>query len=182
MLERLHFTEPARVPRPHTPARFVITIIVLTACSFLWWQGLRDSPIIDPTFIDRQPAASARAQENSPEYQAERVLAEAYWRRYPDIKTNPYYGSSGPMGIFGPRKHFEQHGKQEDRIFAPIIVPEDLTLEQQFAESYWNRYRKIAESRVWGRNSALGILGPRDHFLHHGKQAGFKWSVDLQAK
>ena len=56
-------------------------------------------------------------QENDPGSSLEHELAEAYWRRYPDIKEDAHYGINGPLGIFGAREHFRQHGKREGRVW-----------------------------------------------------------------
>jgi len=70
--------------------------------------------------------AERYSKEFAPDQQAEKILAEAYWRRYPDVRNDPYYGKHGPMGFKGAREHFEQHGKYEGRILTPILIPDNL--------------------------------------------------------
>ena len=157
--------------------RFLITTGTLIICSVLWLQGLLNSQITNPERTAQRALVNRSVQENSADFQAEKVLAEAYWLRYPDIREDSSYGKNGSMGIFGPRAHYEQHGKGEQRIFAPIEIPDDLVREQELAEAYWNRYPEVEKSNIWGRKSALGILGPRDHYIFIGKPAGLKWGT-----
>ena len=43
------------------------------------------------------------------------ALAEAYWRRYPDVGNDGYYGRQGPFGERGAAMHYEKHGRNEGR-------------------------------------------------------------------
>ena len=152
--------------------RFLVTATTLVIVTALWFHGMLNSVILNPEFLEPSSVLS-RADE-----QSERMLAEAYWLRYPDIREDQAYGENGTMGIFGPQAHFEQHGRNEGRIFAPVMVPKDLLLEQKLAEAYWKRYPELENSVIWGKKSALGILGPRDHYLYRGKPAGWKWGTE----
>ncbi len=57
------------------------------------------------------------AESDSLAYQVEKNLAKMYWLRYPDVKNSDYWGPDGPLGILGPRNHYEQYGKDEGRTF-----------------------------------------------------------------
>jgi hypothetical protein len=163
--------------RPLEQLRYALIALVLTTSLVLWTAGFMQSPVLHPTLVEQHHFIDRFIKENGPDYQKESVLAKAYWKRYPDVRQDSYYGAAGPLGIFGAREHFQQHGKREKRIYAPIAVPDDLTQEQQLAEAYWTRYPVIEKSAVWGRKSSLGILGPRDHFIHFGKKEGAVWPV-----
>ena len=47
----------------------------------------------------------------------EKELAEAYWRRYPDIAQDPVWGRQGSMGILGPRDHYHYYGRSQGRTW-----------------------------------------------------------------
>ena len=79
------------------------------------------------------------------------------------------------MGIYGPEEHYKNHGHREGRVFGPVPVPDDPLLEPELAEAYWRRYPDIEKSAEWGRRSALGILGPRDHYHYLGKHQLRVW-------
>lgn len=154
---------------------------VVAASIFMWLQGFIQSPMVRPEIAEQRKFTEKYLQENAPDLQAERNLAEAYWTRYRDVKEDSHFGSDGPTGIFGARAHYNQHGKREGRVFGPIPAPDDLVLEQQLAELYWRRYPKIEQSAAWGRKSQLGILGPRDHYHYHGRHSDLRWGEEPAA-
>lgn len=47
----------------------------------------------------------------------EKVLAEAYWNRYPDVAATSIWGRASSMGILGPRDHYQLFGKKEGRYW-----------------------------------------------------------------
>jgi len=153
----------------------VAAALLLLLAVVLWIDGLLHSPLIDArraeesAFVNAHLAAKARDQEQ------EQLLAQGYWRRYRDVRLDPYWGENGPMGIHGPRDHYRQHGRREGRFFTPLIIPEDLAAERLLAESYWQRYPEVRDSWIWGERADLGILGPRDHFMHVGSGLGYQW-------
>ena len=157
--------------------KFWITMLVAACSSAIWALGFLQSPLMKPEIERERLYVKRYMQDNAPDLLAEKVLAEAYWHRYQDVKNDAYYGKNGPMGIHGAREHYEQHGRREGRIFAPIHTPEDLALEQQLAEAYWHRYPEVASSNIWGRMGTLGILGPRDYHSHYGRFRGHKWGL-----
>lgn len=54
--------------------------------------------------------------QHTPLDRAER-RAKAYWKRYPDVAADPFFGENGAQGIFGPLVHFERHGRSEGRLW-----------------------------------------------------------------
>jgi hypothetical protein len=101
-----------------------ISVFVIVASSLLWLRGWSDSLVRFPERRDEAIFRQNVAHESSPDYQAERTLAEAYWRRYPDVAEDGYFGKTGPYGSLGARKHFTLHGKQEGRIWDEASSPE----------------------------------------------------------
>jgi len=47
----------------------------------------------------------------------EKVLAEAYWTRYPDVAATVVWGRKSSLGILGPRDHYQLFGKKEGRYW-----------------------------------------------------------------
>lgn len=160
--------------------KFWVTGVALAISCVIWLIGFLQSPLFRPEIYQERLRAEKLLKEQSPDYLAEKNLAEAYWMRYPDIIDHSYYGKQGPMGVYGAREHFKQHGKREGRIFAPIIIPDDLAYERQLAEAYWLRYPDVEKSAIWGRDGALGILGPRDHYHYFGRHLNHRWGVSTE--
>jgi hypothetical protein len=151
--------------------RPIAVAVVLSLSASLWLAALLQSPIRHPhLMVERQL---------TPELEETRSLAEAYWSRYRDVRDHEYYGKNGEMGIYGAREHYKNYGKREGRIFGPIPLPDTPRQEPELADAYWQRYPDIEKSRVWGRRSALGILGPRDHYHYLGKNQGRIWGPAL---
>jgi hypothetical protein len=144
----------------------------------LWFAGLLNSPVIEPELVREEQFLKKFITANSPDLQNERALAHGYWRRYPDIRDHSHWGEKGPMGIWGARHHYRQHGQREGRIFQPVLEPEDPELERRLAEAYWRRYPDIRDHLTWGEDSYLGFLGPRDYHIHVGRQQGRFWGLD----
>jgi hypothetical protein len=157
--------------------RFWITLVVVSGSSVIWTLGFFHSPLMRPEMERERLFVKRYVEDNAPDLLAEKVLAEAYWKRYQDVKMDAYYGPKGPMGIYGAGEHYQQHGRREGRIFAPIHTPEDPAFEQQLAEAYWQRYPDVAASNVWGRAGTLGILGPRDYYTYYGRFLGHSWGL-----
>lgn len=153
----------------------LLTLACLMASAILWTRGLLHSPLMNPEQGIKENYTQQGVSINSPEYQKEKLLAESYWLRYEDVKNNPYWGISGPKGFWGARDHFVLHGKQEGRIFAPVIQPPNPTEEKELATAYWQRYPEIRQNSIWGEKSPLATLGPRDHYTYIGRFEGRIW-------
>lgn len=156
----------------------LLTVVSICTSLFFYFNGLSRTSIFNPQKRYEEKFVQKYIEENDPDYHEELILAQSYWLRYEDVNDNDYWGVNGPMGIWGARDHFLQHGKREGRIFARVYRPDDMALEQHLAQSYWKRYPIIANSQVWGRKSPLGILGPRDHYRYRGRFEGKTWSAD----
>lgn len=163
-------------------SRYLITSIAIVVALFLWFKGFAKSPAIIPQQVHEIRFLSGYLEKNKPDLQEERDLAESYWLRYHDVREDPHWGENGPMGIWGPRNHYEMHGRREGRIFQPVMIPQDLDRERELAEAYWSRYPEIRESTIWGEKSSLGILGPRDHYRYIGSQHGKVWGLTDSSK
>ncbi len=153
---------------------WIITVIILLSI-LLWVHGLQTSQILDAERQAQKLKAAVQLRDAAADRTDELQLARAYWLRYGDIRLHPLYGENGPLGISGARTHFRQHGRHEGRIYGPLAEPEDPEKERELAEAYWSRYPEVAASQVWGRKSALGIRGPRDHYRYIGRQQNRIW-------
>ena len=152
-----------------------IIAAVIPLSILLWVHGLLTSEILDPEIQAQKRQAAVRLRDAATVSTNELEAARAYWLRYEDIRLHPLFGEHGPLGIAGAREHYRQHGRHEGRIYAPIAEVEDPEQERVLAEAYWRRYAEVAESQVWGRKSALGIRGPRDHYRYVGRRQNKIW-------
>lgn len=141
----------------------------------LWLHGLFTSQILDPEILAQKREAASLLRRDAAKHSTEMDLAKAYWLRYEDVRNHFLFGENSTLGISGARAHFQQHGRREGRIYGPIADPADPEKERILAEAYWSRYPEVAESPVWGRKSALGIRGPRDHYRYIGRRQNMTW-------
>jgi len=155
-----------------------LSVVVVTI--ILWLHGFSQSLFVETTIDQTRFHKTPETAVEPGTRHRDELLAEAYWTRYPDIRTDPHYGERGRAGIRGPYEHFRRFGRKEGRIFAPLPEIDDLPLEARLAEAYWQRYPEVERSPVWGRNGSLGVLGPRDHYIHRGSAAGMVWGTDQQ--
>lgn len=151
----------------------VAASLLLLLAVALWIEGLLHSPLVDVRYAEKSTVIGANPRDQ----EQERLLAESYWQRYPDIRLHPYWGENGSLGIHGPRHHYRLHGQGEGRFFTQLTIPEDLEAERILAESYWQRYPEVRDSWIWGKQADLGILGPRDHYIHVGSGLGYHWGT-----
>ena len=153
----------------------IITVSTLVVSLYYYGFGLIHSPVFNSGEQAQKKYLQKFIEDNDQNLQQEKLLAEGYWLRYKDVRQDRYWGENGPTGIWGPRDHYQLHGRREGRIFEPVEQPEDLTLEKELAEIYWKRYPEIEKNSIWGRNSQLGILGPRDYHEHVGRFQNKLW-------
>lgn len=168
-------------PKPPTLLTWV-TAFTLFLSIVAWGYGMFQSRIWDPQVREEQRYLTGFLRDSSADRSLERQLAKAYWLRYEDVRSDSFFGENGPGGIYGAREHYQLHGRHEGRIFGPLIEPEDPEKERILAEAYWNRYDDVANSPIWGRNSSLGILGPRDHYHYIGKNQSRVWGEAVQQR
>ena len=155
----------------------LFTAAIVGGCSILWLQGFLASPLWRPEIKMDHDILKNNIANNNVDYSREKRLAKAYWLRYKDIMNDPYWGENGPQGIWGARDHYRLYGKKEGRVFGVLPQVENSKKEQELAIAYWLRYPDIAQSAVWGAESQLGILGPRDHYFHVGRWQGRVWGI-----
>lgn len=149
--------------------------MVCTISAVLWGLHLLNSPLIDKERSLQQRYLRAVYRKLAPDLKEQRLLAQDYWLRYPDVKNDSFWGEKSRLGIQGPADHYRQHGRREGRIYARVARPDDMGVEQKLARAYWKRYPDVAKSSLWGENSSLGILGPRDHYRFYGQRQGRRW-------
>lgn len=92
----------------------LIGSVMITAVS-LWLLGLLTSPNTSPQTRQQRLFVEHYIQNNAPDLKEIRLMAEIYWKRYPDIGRDAHFGRNGIMGIYGARAHYDQHGKIEGR-------------------------------------------------------------------
>jgi len=160
--------------------RKMTALSIVAVTIILWLHGFSQSLFVQTATDRTRLHATPETAEEPGAHRMNELLAEAYWTRYPDIRTDPRYGEKSRPGVRGPYEHFRRFGRKEGRIFAPLPEIGNLPLEARLAEAYWQRYPEVERSPVWGRNGSLGILGPRDHYIHRGSAAGMVWGTDQQ--
>ena len=173
------------MPETQHRTRAITVIGFLSLSIILWLQGLLSSQIFNPEIHIPKRKAAALLREGAVDRTREVQLARAYWLRYKDVRTDPFFGEDGPLGLTGAGEHYRQHGRREGRIYGPVAEGLDPEQERLLAEAYWQRYPDIAKSQIWGRKSALGIRGPRDHYRYIGKYRMLVWGtpgVDLESQ
>jgi hypothetical protein len=77
------------------------------------------SPLLDAGFAVRQRYIAAATDRGVTDGAAEATAAAAYWARYQDVAADGYYGRGGPLGAFGARQHYLDHGRREGRQWGP---------------------------------------------------------------
>ncbi len=96
---------------------FVAGVAVAGALAIYLW-GAFTSPVFDQQRYRERAYLRAQLAQSEQRSEQEAALAEAYWRRYPDVAADPTYGRDG-MGIEGARAHYRNHGKAEGREWGP---------------------------------------------------------------
>ncbi|MEP4379725.1 MAG: hypothetical protein ABJ215_00825 [Alphaproteobacteria bacterium] len=81
--------------------------------------GLAGSALVDARQAEQQTIINNYARAGSIDQVREKVLAEAYWRRNPDVAADDVYGAASTLGVFGAREHFNRHGRVEGRKWGP---------------------------------------------------------------
>ncbi len=157
--------------------RPAVVIVVCSLTLLLWLQNFVRSSAWDSAGAEDPGSLHKMARVPDPAMVEEKMLAEAYWFRYPDVRKNDFWGEYSPMGIRGPRVHYRRYGRSEGRLFAPIIQSPHPGGEKELAEAYWHRYQDVAESDIWGREGTMGVLGARDHYYYYGKAQGRVWGI-----
>lgn len=48
----------------------------------------------------------------------------------------------------------------------------DIQKERKLARAYWRRYNDVRLDQHWGEKGPMGVWGPRDHYMLHGRREG----------
>lgn len=56
-----------------------------------------------------------------PDEARERMLAEIYWSKYPDVAADAYFGKNGRLGVYGPREHYRRHRTEGAGRVWPVL-------------------------------------------------------------
>ena len=155
--------------------RLFCGLLICSLSAVLWWLNVSKSPLVNHDLQVQREYLNSMYDKLAPDLQEQRLLAIDYWLRYPDIRNDSFWGEKSRLGIRGPADHYHHHGRREGRIYARVFRPVDMVQEERFAEAYWLQNPDIEKSSIWGRQSSLGILGPRDHYRYYGKRQGRKW-------
>lgn len=96
---------------------FVAGVALAVALAVYLW-GAFTSPVFDQQRYRERAYLRAQLAASEQRVDREAALAEAYWRRYPDVAADVTYGPRG-MGVEGARAHYRNHGKAEGRVWGP---------------------------------------------------------------
>lgn len=105
---------PRRTSLSRRRALLGLLLLAVIGLGIAGWLG-RHSALLHPELAARKAHYEQLSSEGRIDAQREASLAGAYWRRYPDVAQNPYFGEGGLLGVFGAREHFERAGRAEGR-------------------------------------------------------------------
>jgi len=94
-----------------------IVVAVYAVCLVVFAVGLVRSPVIDHVFKQERIVLNKHARGDLIDVERERRFAETYWELNPDVAASAFFGSAGALGIFGPREHYDRHGRSEGRAW-----------------------------------------------------------------
>ncbi len=83
-----------------------------------------------------------------------------------------FHGAKNSVFLNSEKSAQLKYNKQVVLARAP-----DYKQEKKFAEAYWARYPDVRKDMLWGENGTMGIRGPRNHYMNHGKKEGRFWHV-----
>jgi hypothetical protein len=93
-------------------ARPVACLAILAIALGIYVAGVAESPLLSSDIAERNHYIA----EHSELDRAKR-RARAYWADNPDVRENVFFGENGIQGVFGPRVHYDRHGKDEGRVW-----------------------------------------------------------------
>ena len=99
--------------------RLALSWLVATAALTLYGYAALHAPALDRS-ANGQERRLGKAPETAEETAEERALAEAYWRRNPDVAADRYYGIEGQLGTAGALEHYRHHGQREGRSWGVL--------------------------------------------------------------
>lgn len=76
------------------------------------------SPLFDDNERERLAFLGSKKQAAGvPFTDQQRREAEAYYRRFPGLDKDAFFGRNGPMGVRGAVEHYRRHGRHEGRVW-----------------------------------------------------------------
>ena len=97
--------------------RLWMSVGVMAAALGIYAHGAFNSPLLDGTLAQHEAYRQNVLATEGLDPDREEALAQAYWRRYGDVRADPYFGENGQLGVFGAREHYMRHGRREGRIW-----------------------------------------------------------------
>lgn len=97
-----------------TSLKFIL-VVVLAAALIAGALAIKQWALQSDRRAQQEEILVDRASMSPAELAKEEALAEAYWRRYPDVAADDFFGRDGNLGVHGPRVHYERHGRAEGR-------------------------------------------------------------------
>lgn len=95
-----------------------VVVAVYAVCLVVFAIGVVRSPVIDHALKQERIVLNKHARSDQIDVVREARFAETYWDLNPDVAAHFYFGRAGALGIFGPREHYDRHGRQEGRPWA----------------------------------------------------------------
>lgn len=100
-------------------AGFVVGAGLFAFALAAFGAGAVGSPVLDGIRAQERVVINKHARRATVDLDYERSVAEAYWRRNPDVAADAFFGVNGALGIFGAREHYDRHGRGEGRQWGP---------------------------------------------------------------
>lgn len=93
-----------------------LAAILLVAVSLAaYGLGAAHSPLLDARRGEAVWLAQRTIATAAQNHAEEVALAEAYWRRNPDVAADRFFGRAGILSPHGAREHWLRHGRRENR-------------------------------------------------------------------
>lgn len=96
-----------------------LPVVLFVGALIVYAFGVKHSVLFNDRAAQQQTIITKNARLNLVEMAREKILAEAYWQRYPDVAADDFFGREGALGVHGPREHFDRHGRTEGRVWTP---------------------------------------------------------------
>lgn len=78
-------------------------------------HGAMHTPLLDARRGEAVMLAQRTVAMAGQGHAEEIALAEAYWRRNPDVAADRFFGRAGILSPHGAREHWSRHGRREGR-------------------------------------------------------------------
>ena len=94
------------------------TILLAVLAYGIYAAAALKSPLFDESERERLAFLGTKMQvAGVPFTDAQRREAEAYYRRFPGLDQDAFFGRNGPMGVRGALEHYRRHGRHEGRFW-----------------------------------------------------------------